>query len=87
MTLSHRTPSAEQILREGFRDSRGTWGLGSVHTGVWFSDQPLPSHLQPGGVLAIDLPEEVAGPHERDTGAPFLKKFRCRQNLIPAAAG
>jgi len=84
MKLYHRTSASEKILHEGFRDGSDTYGLGSVHTGVWFSDRPLPSHLQPGAILVIDVPDDVAAPFERDTGAPFLRKFGCRQFLIPA---
>jgi hypothetical protein len=84
MRLFHRTPSSPQILREGFRDGSGTYGLGSVQTGVWFSDQPIKAHLQPGALLAIDVPDEVAAPYEVHRCERFRRQWNWREFFMPA---
>ncbi|SRR5712692_8643136 len=84
MRIFHRTPSSAQILREGFRDSSDTYGLGSVHTGVWFSDQPIKPHLQPGALLAIDMPDVVAAAFEVQRDERFRRQWKWREFLIPA---
>lgn len=84
MRLFHRTPSSAQILREGFCDGSGTYGLGSEQTGVWFSDQPIKPHLQPGALLAVDIPDEEAAPYEVQRDARFHGLWKWREFLIPA---
>src|SRR5437764_13761457 len=84
MRLFHRTPFRAQILREGFRNGSGTYGLGSVQTGVWFSDQPIKSDLQPGTLLAIDMPDDVAARYEVRRGERFQRQWKWREFFIPA---
>lgn len=84
MRLFHRTSASAQILREGFRDGLGTYGLGSVRTGVWFSDRPIKQHLEPGELLAIDIPDEEAVPYEINRGEQFRRHWKWREFLIPA---
>lgn len=71
-------------MHQGFRDGTGTYGLGSMQKGVWFSDQPIKAHLQPGAILAIDMPDEVAAPYEVDRGEQFQLQWRWREFFIPA---
>jgi hypothetical protein len=54
--LYHRTPDPVAILRDGFRERRGSMDL----TGVWLSDYPLDINAGAKGptVLSIDIPEE-----------------------------
>jgi hypothetical protein len=59
MIFYHCTDSASTILREGFRDAEGTYGLEEVTLrGVFISDQPL--SIQEGAkgdqILEIILP-------------------------------
>lgn len=57
MRLYHRTPQPEAILRDGFRDRRGSLDL----TGVWLSDVPLDINEGAKGstVLSIEIPDEA----------------------------
>jgi hypothetical protein len=82
MRLFHRTPSSAQILHEGFRDGSGTYGTGSEHSGVRFSDQPIKP--QPGAILVIDMPDEVAAEYEFDRGEQFRRQWKWKEFLIPA---
>lgn len=62
MQLYHRTDAGEAILRDGFRDGTGSYGLASLTlTGVFVSDEVLT--LDEGAVgrfvLAIETPDDV----------------------------
>ncbi len=63
MILYHRTTAvdAEQILRDGFRDSIGTYMTTRVHSGVWLSNVPLDINEGAEGdtLLQLELPEEL----------------------------
>jgi hypothetical protein len=55
----HRTPEAAAILRDGFRDGEGSYGLATLWlTGVFLSDVPLDENEGAKGddLLAVDLP-------------------------------
>lgn len=56
MKLYHRTPAPEAVLRDGFRERRGSMGL----MGVWLSDVPLGENEGARGptVLATEIPDE-----------------------------
>src|SRR5215813_6690223 len=58
ITLYHRTSqeSADQIMKDGFRDGVGHYLTENVYAGVWFSDRPLDSNEGAEGdtLLVID---------------------------------
>ena len=58
MKLYHRTRNAEEVMREGFKDSRGQFLTVHEWTGVWFSDRPLYSDEGGEGdtILEIEIP-------------------------------
>jgi len=62
MRLFHRTYTANEILRNGFRDGHGTYMSDAILTGVWLSNVPLdvPEGAADDQVLEVDLPEAVA---------------------------
>lgn len=77
MKLYHRTPNPEAILREGFRDLRGSMDL----SGVWLSAVPLDIGEGAKGptVLSIDIPEEELVDFEvLEEGKPY------REWCVPA---
>lgn len=83
MRLYHRTSAtvAALILRDGFRDSTGTYMTLREHSGVWLSNVPL--DLDEGAVgdtvLWVELPEQaIAGYEWIEDGKPY------REWLIPA---
>lgn len=81
MKLFHRTHSAVAILKEGFRDTAGTYGTGQVFQGVWLSNIPLDINQGAAGdtLLVINIPEEVVAEHEWiEEGKPY------REFLVPA---
>ena len=83
MILYHRTTavSAEQILRDGFRDSIGTYMTTRVHSGVWLSNVPLDINEGAEGdtLLQLELPEELIADYEWvEDGKPY------REWLVPA---
>jgi hypothetical protein len=59
MKVYHRTNAADAILKQGFRDGRGTYLTQHVWKGVWLSDEPLDSNEGAFGdkLLVIDIPE------------------------------
>ena len=81
MKLFHRTHSADAILKEGFRDTAGTYGTGQVFQGVWLSKTPLDVNEGAAGdtLLVINIPEEVVAEYEWiEEGKPY------REFLLPA---
>lgn len=85
--LYHRTDAdaARAILREGFRDAEGRWGMTtkSKLRGVWVADRPLDGNdgakEGPLLVIDIDLPLEQLDYWEcKEKGKGF------REWLIPA---
>jgi len=83
MRTYHRTFQADAILRDGFKDSTGTYLTDREHTGVWLSDRPLDINEGADGdrLLSIDIPEEVFRKWEEaweESGKPY------REALIPA---
>ena len=84
-TLFHVTAgeNAAAILRNGFRDVRGTYLSEVEHTGVWLSDRPLDSNEGPDGdvILSVLLPqlEAIADFEWVEDGKPY------REWLVPAA--
>jgi hypothetical protein len=61
MTFYHRTNYADAILRDGFRDEEGSYGLEDFTLrGVFLSDKPLSVHEGAGGdlLLEVNLPED-----------------------------
>jgi hypothetical protein len=79
----HRTYQAAVILRDGFRDTTGTYMTPQEWTGVWVSaDWPLDENEGAGGdtVIEIDIPDELLTTYEWvEDGKPY------REALIPAA--
>lgn len=80
MKLYHRTGEAEQILREGFRESVVNWD-GWRGSGVFFSNVPLDANEGADGgdeLLGIDIPDEEVTPYEIvQHGCPY------REFLVP----
>jgi Peptidase family S51 len=64
--LYHRTASAEEILRMGFRDSMENGSRDGAWDGSWFADEPLSSSDGPGGdaFLVLDVPSSIVEPFE-----------------------
>lgn len=82
MKLYHRTFEGEEILRDGFKDSTGTWGTDVLTTGVWFSDRALEEDEGGAGdaVMVVDIPEQLISDYE------WIQRGRnYREWLIPAA--
>jgi hypothetical protein len=81
--LFHRTPAADAIVSEGFRDATEPYGTSAFHTGVWLSDHPLGENE--GGVgddiVMVDIPEDDIALFEW-MGRP---SFGYREWLVPAA--
>ena len=82
MKLFHRTPAAETILREGFRDAAGYYLTDRLHEGVWLSTVPPDANDGAPGpdLLEVDIPEEDVASHGWvEAGHPY------REFLVPAA--
>ena len=82
MIVYHRTHHADAILRDGFRDTEGTYLTAERWRGVWIS-APWPLDENEGAdgdaVLAIEIPETVFVTHEWvEEGKTY------REALIPA---
>ncbi len=80
--LFHRTSTAEGILREGFRDNEGSYGLvGVTLRGVFLSDRPLDLNEGVAGedLLEVTLDENLLGDYELvEEGKPY------REWCVPA---
>jgi len=86
MILYHRTDpqSAENILRDGFRDGTGTYLTMNTYSGVWLSNVPLDENEGAVGDILlevdIDMPKSEIGQYEWiEEGKPY------REFLVPAA--
>jgi hypothetical protein len=82
MKLYHPTLHADDILRDGYGESSGTYLTESDHSGVWLFDTPVDRSIGGGDMavlLEIEIPEAVVVPFEWVTGLPY------RQFLMPAA--
>ena len=86
MRFYHRTSTeaAQAILREGFRDTTGTYMTDEEFTGVWVSERPLDCNEGAWGdvVLQIELEataEELADFEWVEEGKPH------REWLVPAS--
>ena len=82
MKLFHRTPAAETILRQGFRDAAGYYVIDRLQEGVWLSTVPPDATDDTLGtdLLEVDIPEEDVAPHEWiEAGNPY------REFVVPAA--
>ena len=77
MKLFHRTPSAETILREGFRDTAGYYSTDRLHEGVWLSTVPLDANYGARGtdLLEVDIPEEDVASYEWIKGGKPHREF------------
>ena len=81
MKCFNRTPHADKILTDGFRDGEGTYMTRTIHKGVWFSDCPLDFGQGAKGdtLLSLEIPSDVLPEHEWiEVGKPY------REFLIPA---
>jgi hypothetical protein len=83
MILYHRTSAeiAERILRDGFRDGRGTYMTTREHSGVFLSNVPLDINEGADGdtLLQVEMPEQTIANYEwREDGKPY------REWLVPA---
>lgn len=81
MKLFHRTSHADAILRQGFRDSTGTYMTVNEYSGVWLSNVPLDINEGAVGdvVLTVEIPEEVVAEHEWVEDGKGYREF-----LVPA---
>lgn len=61
MICYHTTDAAEAILRHGFRDSTGSYGLTIELTGVFLGDSPMDINEGAKGdqVLRVEFPDDV----------------------------
>ena len=57
----HTTDAADAILRDGLRDSEGSYGFPITLRGVWIADTPLDMNEGAVGdeVLEVILPSEI----------------------------
>lgn len=86
MKLYHRTPAAEIILKDGFKDGEGFFLANQLFTGVWLSDRPLTSNEGTKGdsLLTIEIPETVLLQYEwLEEGKPY-REFLVPANLVNA---
>lgn len=63
MICYHTTDAAEEILRHGFRDATGSYGLVNFElTGVWLGDSPMDVNEGAKGdqVLRVEFGDDVA---------------------------
>jgi len=83
MKFYHRTreAAAEAILRDGFRDGRGTYMTGQVFEGVWISNIPLDANEGAHGpvLLAITIPIVLVRDYEWVEEGKGYREF-----LVPA---
>ena len=83
MRLFHTTDAADAILRDGFRDSTGSYlFVGITLTGVFLADVPVDVNEGARGneVLEVILDEGLLTDHELvQAGAPY------REWCVPAA--
>jgi hypothetical protein len=77
---------AGAILRDGFRDAEGTWGLSEPHSGVWVTIEhpwdPATGGLSNRGapeLLVIEMPEDLFTEYEW-----VQEDLGYREALIPA---
>jgi hypothetical protein len=58
--LFHRTPAADAVFRDGFRDGSGAYGTTAIWQGVWLSDQPLDENDGASGddLVVVHAPED-----------------------------
>jgi hypothetical protein len=82
MKVYHRTPEAEAILNDGFRDGPPR-GKSELLAGVFISnDPPQPCEGAKGmTTLALELPEEVVESYLTDYGPDGS----CREYFLPAS--
>ena len=61
MICYHYTTAADAILRDGFRDTTGSYGLSFELTGVWLGDSPMDVNEGAKGdqVLRVEFPDDV----------------------------
>lgn len=82
MTVFHRTSHSDAILKEGFRDSHGTYlSCGKEFGGIWVSDRPLDENEGAEGetLLAIEMPAPIFERYEwKEEGKTY------REALVPA---
>jgi hypothetical protein len=93
----HRTrpQSAEEIIKNGFRDGTGAYLTGQEFIGVWLADVPLTADYgisvcgKDDVILRVtlshrleDLAEYECVEEDPDTGEPFVKLYR--EWLVPA---
>jgi hypothetical protein len=83
LTVFHRTThaAAEQILRNGFRDTTARYLTDREWTGVWVSDRPLDNSEGASGetLLRAEIAEEILADYEWiGEGKPY------REWLVPA---
>jgi hypothetical protein len=86
ITLYHRTSreSADEIMKDGFRDSVGHYLTEELHTGVWFSDRPLDCNDGAEGDALLVL--DVAMTHAELSDYEWVEEdtLAHREWLIPA---
>jgi len=81
MKLWHHTFAAQAILRDGFRDGKGTYLTVDRWYGVWVSAEPLDENEGATGdtYLTVEVPEEIVAPYEWIEEGKGYREF-----LIPA---
>jgi hypothetical protein len=85
MKFFHRTTcqNAEQILREGFRDGRGTYLTDREWEGIWLWDRPDAAPGADGALLQVTLPSPIDMDQFEWVGESGLAEYR--EWLVPAA--
>jgi|SRR5215468_5507869 len=85
MFVYHRTPAAQAILAEGFRDGTTHPMNALLWPGVWVSTFPLDANEGAKGtdVLRLDIPKNLFTEHEFIPEDEDMRTYR--EALIPAA--
>ena len=81
MKVFHRTPAADAIRSDGFRDGEGTYGTAQLFRGVWLSDEPLDIGQGASGdtLLTLEIPESSLRKYEWVEDEKTYREF-----LVPA---
>lgn len=84
MKFFHRTPAAEAILSEGFKNSIGYFKTTKKHECVFISDYPLDSNEGAKGeqLLMLEIPESEVLPYEwKEKGKPY-REFGVPDHIL-----
>jgi hypothetical protein len=82
MRLFHPTRHSEEIIRDGFGETSGTYLTERDHSGVWLFDRPVDPRIGGGDeavLIILEIPDAVVLAFETPGNFPY------RQFLVPAA--